>query len=102
MTDYRKLTAGQWADWCHEQNIKTELQQFLLSQSDELDRLQRELALSKTDRGSLFARLCETEAQLAEARELLREARERGILDGGDGFYDRIDAFLAAKKEGER
>jgi len=39
--------------------------------------------------------------ELVEARTLLREARQRGMLDGGDGVYDRIDAFLAEEKKDE-
>ena len=82
--------------------------------ADELDRLTRELALSKTDRGSLFARLCETEAQLAEALAAVRDARfcadymasgmthAPWMTEEARKRLARIDAFLAAAKEGER
>jgi hypothetical protein len=64
--------------------------------SDDLLAMQARLALSETDRGSLFARLCETEARLAEAEKLLADIDEYGKIDAWDmsEIRARIGALL--------
>jgi hypothetical protein len=68
--------------------------------ASDYDALAAELALSRTDRGSLFARLCETEAELAatqarlaEAIALLRDAPDD--TPDGKGFARRVEEFAA-------
>ena len=60
-----------------------------------LTQVQARLALSATDRGSLFARLCETEARLAEAgRDATRYRHLRNVPAGDDPILLVINACV--------
>jgi len=96
--------------WANE-SLRMALQQIkdveTKSLHEEIDRLQRELTEARSERNTWedtasyhYAESCDNERKLTEAKELLRDARDRFSFVS-DTLHDRIDAFLA-EKEGER
>jgi len=84
------------------------LQAHVLScEASPLVKAQRELTEARSERNAWedtasyhYAESCDNERKLTEAKELLRDARDRFSFVS-DTLHDRIDAFLA-EKEGER